>query len=149
MIETRTEYLTFSIGQDNYALHVSRVTETMKMAPITRVPKAPDYVRGVINLRGTVVTVMDLTRRFGYHHNQEYASIIVAAAEICGEVVPIGILADEITEVTRLELDQLPSLSELAGGIQSEFVDGVASVDGEFVVVLNVDAITGHCEVES
>jgi purine-binding chemotaxis protein CheW len=140
------EFLTFSIGDDQYAIHVSRVTETMQMTDITRVPKARPSVRGVINLRGTVVTVIDLAIAFGYAHPGEYGSIIVAEAQLCGEEVQVGVLADTITEVIRLDVDSMGDLGELGANVRSDLVDGVATAGDRFVIVLDVDRVLGACE---
>jgi purine-binding chemotaxis protein CheW len=120
----------------------------MQTTAITRVPKAPAHIRGVVNIRGTVVTVMDLPRRFGYEHEGEYTSIIVAEAEVGDERVSVGILADSITHVVRLTGDDMEKLPAVGSHADCEYVLGVGKLEDAFVVVLDVDAVvkkTGDC----
>ncbi len=144
MTETSTErYLAFELGDQAYAVEVSRVEVVLESAPITRVPKAPSHLRGVINHRGSVIPVADLRIRFGEEptYSGTGSSIIVMQVRFGKDEVTIGLLADEVREVIDLDTSRIERPPRVGGGarIEDALVKGIGERGGEFIVVLDID----------
>ena len=142
MTETATErYLAFELGDQAYAVEVSRVEVVLESAPITRVPKAPTHLRGVINHRGSVIPVADLRVRFG--EERTYAgpgsSIIVLQVRFGQDDVTIGMLADAVREVIDLDSSRIEHPPKVGSRIEDAIVKGIGEKAGEFIVVLDID----------
>jgi purine-binding chemotaxis protein CheW len=140
-ISRTDEYLSFVLGEELYAVNVSRVEVVLEMQPVTRVPKAPPYLRGVTNHRGSVVPVVDLKLRFGMPPSElkDGTSIIILQINHEGEYLTVGMLADGVREVVKLD----PSLTEkpprLGSRLNAAVIEGIAKHGDDFVVLLNID----------
>ena len=144
----RTQFLSFVLAGEEYGVDILRVREILGYSELTRVPGMPPTVRGVINLRGRVVPVVDLAIRFGLPETviSQRSSIVmvdVATADGNGDIV-IGIITDAVTAVLDLDADRIqptPSLGTKAG---SEYLDGMGGLDGDkLVMLLNIDRALG------
>lgn len=130
------QYVAFRLGGEEYAFEISLVREIFPTQNVTKVHRSPAYVEGVMNLRGKLVTVVDLRKRFKLEARtpDESSRIIVVDATDA----PVGFLVDEVTEVTRFPSDIIePVPAYVADGIESEYVSGIANVDGRLVTIID------------
>jgi purine-binding chemotaxis protein CheW len=148
--ETR-QYLTFRLGDETFAVNVSKVREILDFISITKVPKTPDFMRGVINLRGSVVPVVDMKLKFGMEETQKTVDtcIIVMEVTIEGETTIVGALADSVEEVLELEPDQIEPPPRIGMKLNIEFISGMGKIGEEFVIILDTDRIFTFEEVEA
>lgn len=142
-------FLSFKLGDEEFAAHVSKVLNILEMTRITEVPKAPVYMKGVINLRGTVLPVIDTRIKFGmsptvYTNN---TCIIVLDIEMDGESIHVGALVDSVQAVLELEQNQILPAPSIGSKYKSEFIEGVARVDEKFIMILNMDAVFSSIEI--
>ena len=140
----RHEYSkTFKWGDEEFAAHVGKVLNILEMTKITEVPKSPNYMTGVINLRGSVLPVIDTRIKFGMTPTEYTAStcIVVMDIDLEGESVHVGALVDAVQAVIEIEHDQIMPPPSLGNKYRSEFIEGVANVNDTFVMILNMDEV--------
>ncbi|MFP4556684.1 MAG: chemotaxis protein CheW [Bacteroidales bacterium] len=136
-------YLSFKLGDEEFAAHVSKVLNILEMTKITEVPKAPEYMKGVINLRGTVLPVIDTRIKFGMTPT-EYTTntcIIVLDIEVDGETIQVGALVDAVQAVLEIDKKQIMPPPSIGSKYRSEFIEGVANIDEKFIMILDMDAV--------
>jgi purine-binding chemotaxis protein CheW len=138
-----TSYLSFRLGSEVFALHVSKVQKILGMSEITEVPRAPDYMKGVINLRGNVLPVVDTRVKFGMTPTEKTksTSILVIETTISGETVLLGMLVDAVQAVLKIEADDLLPPPSIGNTYQSEFIENMTKVKDKFYIILNMDAV--------
>ena len=132
------QYLTFALGDDVFALDIRTVREIIQYSAMTTVPLMPDFVRGVINLRGAVVPVIDLQARFGRSQapvNKKTCVVIVDVSRN-GEKVELGLMVDAVSEVIDIAQTQIEPPPQFGTSIQRDFILGMGKVAGEFIVIL-------------
>ena len=139
------KYLTFALGGEEYGLPVLKVREIIKVMDITQVPHVPDHVRGVINLRGKVIPVIDLRRKFGLPSDEytERTCIVVAEVDLATAKVMMGIIVDSVSEVlnvTEAEIDETP---DFGGQITTDYLLGLAKVKDTVKILLDLDRVLG------
>jgi len=134
-------FLAFDLGDVVYAVEVERVEVVLEMVPITRVPRAPAHLRGVINYRGTVIPVADLRVRFGegLTDTTAAASIVVLGLPQGSDEVTIGILADGVREVIDLEVERIKPAPGWGNRELDRMVQGVYEREGSFIVILDIE----------
>jgi purine-binding chemotaxis protein CheW len=144
------QYLTFKLGEEIFALDVAEVREILDFASITKVPMTPPFMRGVINLRGSVVPVMDLRLKFNMSETQKTVDscIIVVEMTMDGDDVVIGILADGVQEVIDLEPGQIEPAPRIGTQMNTEFIQGMGKYHGTFMMILNVDRIFSTADLD-
>lgn len=133
------QLVTFRVGREEFSVDILNVQEIIRMSEITRVPRAPEFVEGVINLRGKVIPVLDLRKRFGLsavERNNESRIIVVDS----GATV-VGLIVDSVSEVLRLPASTVEPPPEIVGGVESDYIDGVGKLDGRLVILLNLDRV--------
>jgi purine-binding chemotaxis protein CheW len=142
IVETR-QYLTFQLGDEVFALDVSRVREILECTTITRVPRTPDYMRGVINLRGNVVPVVDMRLKLGLRETEKTVDTCIVVVEIGGEgeSIVMGALVDSVQEVIEIEHDQIEPAPKIGIRLNTDFVAGMGKKDDRFVIILNMDKV--------
>lgn len=135
------QFLTFRIGNENYGLELSQTREIIEYGGITSVPLMPNFLRGVINLRGEVVPVIDLAVRLGRNpiDIQKRTCIIVVELENNEQNHVLGLLADAVSEVIELSDDNIEDAPSFGANIRAEFIQGIAKFDNEFVVLLDAN----------
>ncbi|HPF93502.1 MAG TPA: chemotaxis protein CheW, partial [Tenuifilaceae bacterium] len=136
-------YLSFKLGEEEFAAHVGKVLNILEMTKITEVPKAPEYMKGVINLRGTVLPVIDTRIKFGMTPT-EYTTntcIIVLDIEVDNETIQVGALVDAVQAVLEIDKTKIMPPPSIGSKYRSEFIEGVASIDEKFIMILNMDAV--------
>src|SRR5512143_3853910 len=133
-VEQAAQYLTFRLGEEVFALDIAQVREVLDYPGITRVPRVPEFMRGVINLRGSVVPVVDLRLRFGMGVTERTVNtcVIIAEVEVRGERTLLGALADSVQEVVDLEPGQIDPPPRLGGSVSAEFIRGMGKRDEGF-----------------
>ncbi len=137
------QYLTFKIGEEVFALEVSQVREVLDMSHITRVPRAPDFMRGVINVRGSVVPVVDLRLKFGLTRTENTVDtrIVVMEISLDGESTVLGALADSVDEVIELEPTHIENPPRIGMRWRTEFIKGIGKRDEKFIIILDIDRV--------
>jgi purine-binding chemotaxis protein CheW len=137
--EVAHQYLTFVLGDEVFAMEISTVREIIQHASMTVVPLMPNFVRGVINLRGAVVPVIDLQCRFGRATALvgKKTCIIIFDASRNGEKMELGLMVDAVSEVIEIAPDQIEPPPQFGTSIQRDFIRGMGKVDGEFIVILD------------
>jgi purine-binding chemotaxis protein CheW len=136
-------YLTFKLGDEFFAANVSKVLNILEMAKITKVPKAPAYMKGVINLRGSVLPLVDTRIKFDMPET-EYTTntcILVLDINLNNESVHVGALVDSVQEVIEIDDVNIQPPPSIGTRYRSEFIDGIAKVEEEFIMILNMDLI--------
>ncbi len=138
--EDDLQIVTFKIGDEEFSVSILKVQEIIRMSAITKVPKSPEFVEGVINLRGRVIPVLDLRKRFGLpiiERGNDARTIVVDSG---GKVV--GLIVDSVTEVLRLQASTIePPPDIVGGGVDSEYIDGVGKLENRLVILLNLDKV--------
>jgi purine-binding chemotaxis protein CheW len=142
-------YLSFRLGEEVFAINVSKVLNILEMKPITRVPKSPEYMKGVINLRGTVLPVVDLRLKFSLPENEITVdtNIIVLNIDKEGEPVTLGILVDSVKEVLELKTDEIVPSPTIGTKYNSTFIEGLWPINENFIMILDIDKIFSVDEV--
>ncbi len=153
-VETITEmrqYLTFKLGDEIFALDVAKVREVLDFTSVTRVPRTPEFMRGVINLRGSVVPVVDLRLTFGMTSTQKTVNTCIVVVEVTldGETVIVGALADSVEEVIDLEPDQIEPPPTIGASVRTEFIQGIGKREAGFLIILDIDGVFSAAELGS
>jgi len=145
-----TQYLTFKLGEETFALDVAEVREILDFTSVTKVPRTPLFMRGVINLRGSVVPVMDLRLKFGMSATEQTVNscIIVVEMSMEGDTVVIGVLADAVQEVIDLEPEQIEPAPRIGTKLNMEFILGMGKHNGAFMMILDIDKIFESSDIE-
>ncbi len=143
MITDTRQYITFKLGDELFAIDVAQVREVLEVSQITKVPTAPDYMRGVVNVRGQATPVVDLRKRFGLPGSTETVNtrIIVMELDLDGEATVLGGLADSVHEVIELEPGSIEPPPRIAMHWRTEFIEGMGKRGDDFIIVLNVNAV--------
>jgi purine-binding chemotaxis protein CheW len=143
MVARSGKYLTFELGGEVYGLEILKVQEIIGMMNVTRVPRTAPYVRGVINLRGKVIPVIDLRLKFGLEAREdtERTCIIVVQVARADHQVTMGIIVDEVSEVLDLGADQIEPTPSLGASVDTEFILGMGKVGQRVLTMLDMDAM--------
>ena len=136
-------FLSFKLSEEVFAINVSKVINILEMSHITRVPKAPQFMKGVINLRGTVLPVMDLRIKFGLPEKEKTVdtSIIVLNIDLNGEQTLIGTLVDSVREVLELKNDEISPAPTIGTKYNSGLIEGMWRTDEKFIMILDIDKV--------
>jgi purine-binding chemotaxis protein CheW len=145
------QFLTFKLGEEIFAVEVAKVREILDVTTITKVPQTPDFMRGVINLRGGVVPVIDLRLKFGMPRTESTVNtcIIVVEVAIGDETTVLGTLADSVQEVFDLEADQIEPAPRIGTKLNTEFLKGMGKRDDGFIMILDIDKVFSVGDIES
>lgn len=139
---------TFRLGDEEYAVNVAQVQEIVRLSAITAVPRTPAFVEGVINLRGRIVPVIDLARRFELAPRPRDKSTRIIITELDGHTV--GMLVDAVTEVLRLPSTAIaPPPEMLHSGISAEFITGIGQLDTRLLIMLDLPRLLSRQEGEA
>jgi purine-binding chemotaxis protein CheW len=137
------KYLTFQLGKEIYGIEILKVQEIIGMMPVTHVPKTPAFVRGVINLRGKVIPVVELRRKFGMETREdtERTCIVVVQVSWNAGSVTMGLLVDEVSEVQNVTGDQIEAPPSFGASVDTDFILGMGKVGQKVVMLLDVDRV--------
>ncbi len=141
--EDLPQFLTFAVGGEEFAAPVLRVREIVRYEKPTKVPLMPSAVRGVINLRGTVVPVVDLAARLGFPATAptKLTSLVIVEVPVDGGLLPMGLLVDAVSEVIDLEQNTIEPAPQLGAKVHTEYLLGLGKLEGRFLLVLDVDRV--------
>ena len=148
--ETR-QYLTFKLGNEVFATDVAKVREVLDLTTITEIPRTPDFMAGVINLRGSVVPVVDLRLCFEMSKTESTRNTCIVVVEVMleGEATVIGALADSVEEVIDLEPEQIQPAPRIGTHIRTDFIKGMGKRDTQFIMILDIDRVFASDELEA
>lgn len=137
------QYLTFRLCSEVFALDIGKVREVLDFTSVTKVPQTPEFMRGVINLRGSVVPVIDLRLKFGLEATPQTVNTCIIITEIAldGETTVLGALADSVQEVLELEPEQIEPAPRLGTRLRTEFIRGMGKRDEQFLIILDIDKV--------
>nr|WP_320009692.1 chemotaxis protein CheW [uncultured Desulfobulbus sp.] len=143
------QYLTFKLKDEVFGLAIGQVREVLDFTNITKVPRTPEYMRGVINLRGSVVPVVDLHLKFGLEQTEKTVNtcIIIVEINMDGEITVLGALADSVQEVVELEPEQIEPAPKIGTKLNTEFIKGMGKRDEEFIILLDIDKVFSNEEL--
>lgn len=150
-IAETVQYLTFKLADEVFALDVAKVREILEITSITKVPQTPAFMRGVINLRGSVVPVIDMRLKFGMSPIEQTVNtcIIVVEINMDGDTIVLGALADSVQEVVEMEPDSIEPAPHIGTRLNTEFIKGMGKVDGRFVMILDIDRVFSSDELSN
>ena len=142
-ISQTAQYITFKLGDELFAINVSQVREVLDLTQITKVPTAPEYMRGVVNVRGNAIPVVDLRSKFGLPAAADTVStrIVVMELELDGETTVIGGLADSVHDVIELEPAQINEPPRIAMRWRTELIQGMGKQGDQFIIILDINRV--------
>lgn len=140
---TQAQYLTFMLAGEEYGVDILRVQEIKGWDSATPIPNAPDYIRGVINLRGTIVPIVDLRRRFAMEAAEYGPTTVVIVLKVQGadRMRIIGIVVDAVSDVCSVADDELRPAPDFGGAVSVDFIRGLATAEGKMIILLDIDAL--------
>lgn len=141
------KYLTFKLSDETYGLDILRVQEIIGMMSVTRVPRTPAFVRGVINLRGRVIPVIDLRIKFDAPSAADTELTCIVVVQLAGQSTVMGVVVDEVSEVLDMSVDQIEETPDFGSGIEAEFVRGIGKVDGKVIMLLDIALVLSRKEL--
>ncbi len=145
------QYLTFMLGGETFAIGILSIKEIIEYGQLTEVPRMPEFIRGVINLRGAVVPVIDLGARFGKQPSEvsRRTCIVIIEVEHEGEQQVVGVMVDAVNEVLDIMPDQVEPAPSFGANIRADFIQGMGKVEGRFVIILNVNHVLSLDEMST
>lgn len=148
-ITETVQYLTFKLADEIFALDVAKVREILEFTTITKVPQTPEFMRGVINLRGSVVPVIDMRLKFGMSATEQTINtcIIVVEVTLDGDTTILGALADSVQEVVEMEPEQIEPAPHIGTRLNTEFIKGMGKHEEHFVMILDIDKVFSEQEM--
>lgn len=143
------KYLTFRLANEEYGLEILKVREIIGLMDITKVPKTPEYIRGVINLRGKVIPVLELRLKFGMDAKQDTEETCIIVVDIAGEAgsVLMGILVDAVSEVLDIQSEEIEDPPSFGAGFDTRFILGIGKVKNTVKLLLDIDRVLTGVEV--
>jgi purine-binding chemotaxis protein CheW len=149
MITETQQYMTFKLGDELFAIDVFRVREVLEVSQITKIPTAPQYMRGVVNVRGQVTPVVDLRLRFGLPPGTDtvHTRVIVMELDIDGEATVLGGMADSVHEVIEIEPANIGPPPRIAMRWRTDFIQGMGKRGDDFIIILDVNAVFSSDEL--
>ena len=143
IINETAQYITFKLGDELFAINVAQVREVLELPLITKVPTAPEYMRGVVNVRGKAIPVVDLRLKFGLPSTPDTINsrIVVLELELDGETTVVGGIADSVHEVIELEADQINPPPRIAMRWRTELIQGMGKRGEEFIIILDINKV--------
>ncbi len=150
-INESVQYLTFELADEVFALDVAKVREILELTTITKVPQTPEFMTGVINLRGSVVPVVDMKLKFGMSMTVQTVNtcIIVVEVNLEGSTIVLGALADSVREVVEMEPESIEPAPRIGTKLDTDFIKGMGKIDDHFVMILDIDKIFSSAELSN
>lgn len=140
------QFVTFNLGEEEYAIEILKVQEIIRMIPITRVPNSPEFINGVINLRGKVIPVMDLGKRIGLPEKETDNDSRIIVVEIQNKI--IGFIVDKVNIVLRINNSIIEPTPQMVGRTNAEFINGIAKMEHSLLILLDLDKVMEPDELE-
>lgn len=151
MTEKEGKYLTFTLCQEDYGIGILKIKEIIGMMPITSVPRTPEFVKGVINLRGKVIPVIDLRLRFGLEATEytERTCIIVVEIEGQAGTIQMGIVVDSVSEVLNIKGEDIEETPAFGTKLRTDYILGMAKMEGGVKILLDIDRVLSQEEISA
>lgn len=148
-IQETVQYITFKLGDELFAINVAQVREVLELPSITKVPTSPDYMRGVVNVRGKAIPVVDLRLKFGLPSATDTVNsrIVVLELDLDGESTVVGGIADSVHEVIELEPEQINPPPRIAMRWRTELIQGMGKRGDEFIIILDINRVFTSADV--
>lgn len=148
-VDRKGKYLTFTLAGEEYGIGILRIKEIIGMMPITSVPRTPGYVKGVINLRGKVIPVIDLRLRFNMEENDytDRTCIIVVEIDMETADMVIGIVVDAVSEVVSIKKEDIEATPAFGTDLNTEYILGMAKMEGAVKILLDIDTVLSSDEL--
>lgn len=145
------KYLTFNLGREGYGLEILKVREIIGYMDITAVPRTPSYVKGVINLRGQVISVIDLRAKFGMEPAQRTDETCIIVVEIQHEdrKLNTGIVVDKVSEVLNISADQIEDAPAFGSSVQTDFILGMGKIGSSVKILLDIDRVLSGSDIDA
>lgn len=145
------KYLTFRLGDEEYGLEILKVQEIIKMQSITKVPRTPAFVRGVINLRGKVISVVDLRLKFSMDSqaDTDKTCIIVTQVALADKALTMGVIVDEVSEVLDIVDTEIEPAPSFGTSVDTKFILGMAKTKGSVKILLDIDRVLSTQEMQA
>ena len=141
------QFLTFTIQGEEYGIEILRVQEIKGFSKVRPIPNAPNFIKGVLNLRGTVVPVLDLRARFGMAEAEYNQFTVIIVVSVGSKVV--GLVVDAVSDVLNITKDQVEETPEIAGDIDTSFFHGMGKIGEKLILLLNIDKLVGNDRLEA
>ncbi len=143
------KYLTFALGKETYGLQILKVFEIIGLMEITEVPRTPPFVRGVINLRGKIIPVVDLRMKFDLPSKEDTERTCIIVVQIAGEAdrITMGIIVDEVCEVVNVTEDRIEPTPSFGADVDTQFILGVGQINNNVTMLLDIDKILSGEEI--
>jgi purine-binding chemotaxis protein CheW len=142
--EDLKQLISFTVGEEEFGLEILSVKEVIRIQEVTWLPKAPSFVKGIINLRGDVIPIIDLRDKFGLAHREYTTLTRVIVVEIEGKL--IGMVVDSASQVLRIPSDQIDPPPPVIGGLSQEYITGVGKIGESLIILLNINSILAGTE---
>lgn len=145
------KYLTFSLASEEYGMPILKVKEIIGMMPITSVPRVPKFIKGVINLRGKVIPVIDLRLKFNLEEIAYTERTCIIVVEIAGAsgTLPTGVIVDSVSEVIAIKEEDIEGTPEFGTTPETDFISGMAKKDGNIKILLDIDSVVSTSEMNT
>ncbi len=144
--EEHEEFATFMIGEETYGVDILKVRDIIGITDITPVPKSPHFVKGVINLRGNIVPVVDLRLKFRMAEREYNSATVIIVVEVKGRY--IGMIVDSVSDVIDIKVESIHESRHYSANIREDFIQSVSSKDDKLIITLDVDRILNTSEIE-
>jgi purine-binding chemotaxis protein CheW len=145
------KYLTFALQNESYGIEVIKVREIIRLTTITAMPQVPGYIKGVINLRGKIIPVLDLRLRFGFDgvkDTEQTCIVVVQVKAAGGQKRPMGLIVDGVEEVATIAAGDIEETPDFGAAIHTDYILGMAKVKGQVKTLLNIDRVLGEDEIK-
>jgi purine-binding chemotaxis protein CheW len=136
--------VTFALGSEEYGVDIAQVQEINRMVTITHVPRAPQFMEGVINLRGQLIPIIDLRTRFGMERSERTKNTRIVVTEIGNK--RIGMVVDSVSEVLRIPVEQIEDAPDLVAGVDTEYIRGVGKMGDRLIIMLDLGRVISGSE---
>jgi purine-binding chemotaxis protein CheW len=145
------KYLTFLLANEGYGIDIQKVKEINEMMPITPIPESPEYMKGIVNLRGKIIPIIDLRKRFGFPRagDGEKGCIIVVEIQSGNSKHSTGLIVDGVSEVCEIKAEQIEENVVLGSRVRSDYIRGIAKLGDQVKILLNIDKVLTSEEVAS
>mgnify|MGYP005838757837 FL=1 len=143
------KYLTFRLAKEEYGIEILHVQEIIGMAPVTQVPKTPDFVRGVINLRGKVIPIVDLRLKFGMDSAEDTEKTCIVVVQVSGAAgrITMGFIVDEVCEVLDIPAQEIEDAPSFGASLDTAYILGMAKSKGSVKILVDIDKVLSAREV--
>jgi len=142
-LENSIQFLSFTLGSEEYGVAILSVQEIRSWEPVSKIPNVPSYEKGVVNLRGAIVPIIDLRERFNLEHSKytNLTVVVVLQAELRGKNRTMGVVVDSVSDVMHVDKNNIQSAPDFGTKVSTDFINGLASVNDRMVMLLDVSKL--------